>query len=308
MTFRTNRLLQHLIIFLGFCLALPAQGEGGRVSPDIQTTLEKQRKKLAEKRSGESDMQLNMTPEERLAAGTRRGSKAHCRFVASCRPPKLLPGQSGTLMISAILQGDSVLPAPLQLNVTSRTPVDAINVGALTARSASIGTIAPAYVGRPVYENTAVFEVPITMGSSAELGAKQNLALDLQFDVYSGVSAQVIGRFVERVSVDIDVMQYHDPAVIGRAAGAQPRVDDPVHTEPVEPVASRDADSDVMATEDLNGRVNKVEVEMSEPSDASSDQQLPPTEGLPVPSFGFLIVGAGAVLLVIVIVLLRSKS
>ena len=63
-----------------------------------------------------------------------------------------------------------------------------------------------------------MLRVPVTMGTDAKLGSKQPVALDLQFDIFDGTSAQVVGRFIERVTTKIEVGQYIDPPVAGRSA------------------------------------------------------------------------------------------
>ena len=86
----------------------------------------------------------------------------------------------------------------------------------MTMRPAALGTIHKGYLGRPVYENTAVFEVPVTLSQSAKLGEKVSVALEFEFDVYDGDSAQVVGRFTERVNAVIEVA----PPSSTTAAGA----------------------------------------------------------------------------------------
>ena len=128
MTFRFQRLSPILAVLMLFP-ALSAQ-EGGRgvKSPG---ELRKARQELSDQQIGENKggKWANMTPEERLNASIRRDAKGHCRFVAACRPAKLMPGESGTLLISAILQGSAVLPAPLQMTMTPRVPAESIAVG-----------------------------------------------------------------------------------------------------------------------------------------------------------------------------------
>ncbi len=60
----------------------------------------------------------NLTPEQRLARNITSGAQAYCRFQAALKPAKLLPGQTGTLLVTAVLQGNAVLPAPAPLELT----------------------------------------------------------------------------------------------------------------------------------------------------------------------------------------------
>jgi hypothetical protein len=237
MTFRFQRLSPILAVLMLFS-ALSAQ-EGGR-GVKSPAELRKARQELSDKEIGENKggKWANMTPEERLNASIRRDAKGHCRFVAACRPAKLMPGESGTLLISAILQGSAVLPAPLQMTMTPRVPAESLAVGDMIVQPAEPGVLAKGYLGRPVYENTAIIEVPVTMGSSAQIGSKQSFAVDLQFDIYDGTSTQIVGRFLERVSTEIEVGQHIDPAVAGRSnqsngRGEQPEPADKGAQEPV---------------------------------------------------------------------------
>lgn len=307
-----------LITILGSLAAiLPAQrGEGEEAGlPDaIRQKLEERRGGLSKARDkAEEEMERKkMTPDERLAAGMRRGSKAHCQFIAACRPPKLLPGQSGTLLVTAILKGRAVLPAPLQIKMTPKATMSAVSVGAMRPHPARAGTMAKAYVGRPVYENTAEFEIPVTMGNDAVLGSKQTVLLDLQFDIFDGGSAQAVGRFIERVSADIEVAPFADPAIAGRANKPAP----PVEVERPEPSPSDSGAKSGTEVEALGGTAavagdsavveHAGDVGVGEAVDPM-DNSLPPTTdgegGMPF----MLMAGGGAILLVIVLLLLRKK-
>lgn len=316
MTFRFPRV--SLLAAAAFLLAtagssLTAQsGEsaGGRQSPG---QLRKARQELSDQQRGEEKNAkwAAMSSEERLNASIRRDSRGQCRFVAACRPPRLLPGQSGTLLITAILQGSAVLPAPLQMTMTPRVAPDSVLVGDMMARPAQPGVLAKGYLGRPVYENTAVLEVPITMGNGAKIGSKQPVSMDLKFDIYDGTSAQIVGRFVEHVATEVEVGEYIDPVVAGRTPKAnteEPRA--PIKVD--EPAAPKSAESNTdrepikvtaPANENPQPDNNKAK-DVPEPVESGD---LPPTtegeDGMPI----MLIAGGGAFLLIIVLLMMRKK-
>lgn len=254
----------------------------------------------------------NMTPEERLNASIRRDSKGQCRFVATCRPPRLMPGESGTLLITAILQGAAVLPAPLQMMMTPRVTQGSVAFGAMVAQPAQPGVLAKGYLGRPVYENTAVMEVPVTMGANAKLGSKQPVAVDLQFDIFDGTSTQVVGRFIERVTTDVEVGQYIDPPIAGRRS-TKPTVTEPTPViTATEPKGATTDGNKPKGPDALGGTAtvpvgNNTSIGNSEVTEPVAAGDLPPTEtdeaGLP---FG-LIIGGVAFLLVIVLLMMRKK-
>lgn len=163
-----------------------------------------------------------MTPEQRLNASLRHGAGNFCTFVATPKPARLLPGQSGVVVVTAVLRSRAVLQAPAPIELTS-TP----NQGLVTLagppqfRPAEPGRIESAYRGKPVYDNYAIFEVPVTMSPQAQIGQKQVVSLELKFDLFDGASAQVIGRFLDRCSTEIEVGRAADPAVAGTTRALQ---------------------------------------------------------------------------------------
>lgn len=311
MTFRLPKLS---LIFAAFaCLASGLSAQEG--SGDVQAELEARRSKLAQKRQAQIDSEVGeskpMTEEERLEARKRRGSRGQCRFVASMRPPKLLPGQSGTLLITAILQGRSVMPAPSQVSMKPQVS-KTVQVGSLMARPAPVGTIHEAYRGRPVYENTAVFEVPVTITQAAKLGDKVRVGVELEFDIYDGRTAQAVGRFIENVQTDVEVAPHLDPQVQGRAM----RESKAAEAQPVEPLSGSGVGNVATGGSDdkaeaMGGSANAAAApelqDPVEPASQGADDDLPVTAtdegGFPT----VLIIGGGAFLLVIVLLLMRKK-
>ena len=305
--------------FLILATVLPAQeaGQGEGLTPEQIKAMRVARGNLDVQAEGQKDTDGDakwqaMTPEERLNAGMRRGSQAHCQFVAACRPPKLLPGQSGTLMITAILKGAAVLPAPLDMIMTPRVIPGQVAVGALAARPALPGTIAKAYLGRPVYENTAVFEVPVTMGPEAKLGQKQEIAVDLQFDIFHGDSGQTVGRFLERVSAQVEVAPNIDPAVSGRVGKPKIQVEAVPITgdateQPAVGAGSPDSVEPAMGGMAADAPVSGAEPDQEVVPATSSGNALPPTVAEEAGMPWMLVAGGGVFLLVIVMLLMRKK-
>ncbi|MEC8252473.1 MAG: hypothetical protein VX044_04620 [Planctomycetota bacterium] len=293
--------------------ALPSQGEGGEVQEQLQQARQKLAKKRAKSRefddAGTEAELSRMSPEELLAARKRRGSRGQCRFVADVRPARLLPGQSGTMLITAILQGRSVLQAPATISIKSVTKGDLVEFGQLTARPALAGTIHKGFLGRPVYENTAVFEVPVTLAGNATLGDKLQVAVDLEFDIYDGESTQVVGRFVERVQTDVEVGQALDPVVEPRTARSEREAPE----EPVAPVGAGEVSTagGVGCGPAMDGAVVRVGVApaVEEPSAASSTTSLPVgrSGAFGGGSITWLLLGGGGILVVIVMLLLARK-
>src|SRR5262245_44213520 len=99
------------------------QGQRGGEQGQEETRVEemaRQRAKQAEARGekadggdkGDKEREENLTPEQRLARYITNGAGAHCRFLATVKPLKLMPGQSGTMLVTAVLQGHAVIPSP----------------------------------------------------------------------------------------------------------------------------------------------------------------------------------------------------
>jgi hypothetical protein len=303
----TRMLLRIAAGIVCFMALAPCQGgeeeAAGERSQDARNKLKEQmRAEKGEKPDGEE----NLTPEQRLARNVTHGASAYCRFLASMKPAKLLPGQSGTLKIVATLQGHAVLPAPSQLEMTPAPSQGPISIGAMTIKPAETGRLEKGYLGRPVYENYAELEVPVTMAANAELGKKHLVAVDMKFDLYDGNSAQVIGRFVDRVATEVKVGSVPDPAVAmrPRSTPGAGKVDKPAEPSPKE---TQPANS----TPALQGNVIAPApvAPATEPAPVTPEGQSVPQpaveDGGTLPMGAF--VGIGVVLLVLVLLLARKK-
>jgi hypothetical protein len=262
--------------------------------------------------AGEKEAEENLTPEQRLARNVTSGAGAYCSFQLSLVPAKLMPGQSGTLRVLAALRGNTVLPSPAPLEMVGPTAQGSLTLGALTPQPASPGRLAAAYLGRPVYDNYAVFEVPVTMAGDAALGSKHVAAVDMRFDLFDGNTAQPIGRFVDRVSMEIEVGRVPDPDVRGlpRSGGAPP-AEAPAATAPaVAPASSTGPDAGMERP--LTGRVlvadptpvdpGKAAAAVEPPSD-SSQPAVDEAGGVPMG----LLAGGAVAAVVLGLLLLRRK-
>ena len=253
----------------------------------------------------------NLTPEQRLARNITSGASAYCRFSASVSPSKLLPGQSGTLKVLAALQGNTVMPAPAPMELVAPAQQGALVLGPMQAQPAAAGRLAAAYLGRPVYDNYAIFEVPVTMAADAAMGSKHIASVDMKFDLFDGGTAQPIGRFLDRVALEIEVGAAPDPAVKGFAAPiAEPAPETAPSPTTNAPTSTPDAAGPAKPSP-LTGNV-VVPDNLAEPAAAAGDPAevgdapapvVQPSAGLPMP----LLVGGGAALLLVVAMLLRRK-
>jgi hypothetical protein len=228
MLLRLTKPLLSTCTVLSLCAVLAAQGRGEqgeegerpvrqtKPTEAIEMAIEGSDGKESGGKEGKEEWE-RLTPEERLERSIRSGASSFCRFVASVRPARLMPGQSGTLYVTAVLQGSAVIPSPAPLTVTSPTTQGLVTLGSASFQEAKVGRIAQAYLGRPVYDNYAILEVPITMSADAKLGQKQAVHVDMKFDLYDGNSAQVLGRFLDRATTEIEVGLAADPNVVASA-------------------------------------------------------------------------------------------
>jgi hypothetical protein len=252
----------------------------------------------------------NLTPEQRLARNVTNGASAYCRFAARLMPAKLMPGESGMLRVVATLQGHAVLPAPAQIEVLSTPEQGPISLGVLSSEPAELGRLEKGYLNRPVYENYAVFHMPVTMAANAELGKKHVVAVDMKFDLYDGTSAQAIGRFVDRVATEVEVGRVPDPAVAARARNGQV---DPTPTPPATAPGDTPAKVEPAAAAVPALQGHALPPTATAPQGAPSDAP-PPESSSPQPvledeggaAMPMIVVG-GVLALVLVLLLLRKK-
>jgi hypothetical protein len=315
------RVLPALLLFAATIAGQKEQsGEDVKASEDLRRAKAAARGERAAKgemaegtgEAGEKDeSDSRLTPEERLARHVTSGAQAYCRLQASLKPEKLMPGQSGVMTILATLQGDAVLPAPPPtLEVLNAAQQGEVTLGTLSARPAVNGRHARGYLGRPVYDNYALLDVPVTMSANAQLGSKHVVAVELKFDLYDGNSAQPIGRFLDRVSTMVEVGKVLDPAVQGgvRAAATTP----PPTGEPAVPPPQPQPAAVRTATEPVRVDPNPIapaSTPTASPELPASDSQVQAPSaaaedgGLPVP----LLIGGGVLLLAVILLLARRR-
>lgn len=250
---------------------------------------------------------LGLSPEQRMQRSGVLSASSFCRFIASIKPARLMPGQSGVMVVTAVLSGQAVLPAPATMEQVSASQQGLVSLGALSFRPAELGKLAPGYLGRPVYDNYAVFEIPVTMSPQAELGKKQAVQVDLRFEIYDGTTAQSIGRFLDRAAAEVEVGQVADPYVMGLPATNT--VTPPAQAEFVAPAARAEPASDrvIAGVAPLTQPASIAEssevkpaAEATRPSELTLGDSEPAS---PMP----LIVGGGLLLLVIGFLVARKK-
>jgi hypothetical protein len=242
-------------------------------------------------------------------------ARGHARFDGAIQPRRLMPGQSGKLLVTMMLEGDSVMPSPSTLTMAAAQ--GGMALGSWTLLPAQVGRIAPAYMGQPVYDNWAVIEATVTMPPEARIGEKRNAVLELEFDLHSGATGQALGHFRESVTVPCEVGVAANPAVLGGVpagvgAAAQPAA------EPVKAV--EDAKGEVTAPESAanSGSRSPEAAELADPTPApaappvdtevgSSAELAPSAEESTKDSLLFVGGGAAAVIVLVALLLMRRR-
>ncbi|MBL8722904.1 MAG: hypothetical protein JNK49_02610 [Planctomycetes bacterium] len=207
-------LLRNLLLLAtlpSLLLAQAGEEEAERVRRKMQA-LQAEGDLKTEEKGLPDDALEKMTPEQRLNHNIRHGAANLCSFVATPKPAKLMPGQSGVLVVTAILKANAILPAPPPLEMLSGMQQGLVTLGPPAFRPAEPGKLNGFYRGKPVYDNWAIFEVPVTMSPAAEIGRQQPVSLEMKFDLFDANAGQPIGRFIDRVAATIEVGHSADPA------------------------------------------------------------------------------------------------
>lgn len=238
-------------------------------------------------------------PPPRTAAG-------FCRLEGSVTPKSLLPGETGKLRIVMMMENGAVLPAPPRL-VVEQTPGQGMEVGAMTMEPARIGRLEKAYLGKPVYDNWAVLEMPVTMSRTAALGQQMASAVDLDFDLFQGATGNQIGTFRDRVVFRCQVGLALNPAI--QSVGHAPAVGDPHPAEtspsPVAPAAAANSATPPVAPDRITAHASVPAPGPTAPSNPGSEP--PPMTAQEASNSTVLVVGAVALFAVIGLLLLKRR-
>ena len=244
---------------------------------------------------------------------TIQTARGHCRFDGTIQPRRLMPGQTGKLILTMMLEGDSVMPAPSTLSLKGAQ--GGMAIGSWSMLPAQPGRIAPAYMGQPVYDNWAVIEATVTMPSEARLGEKRSAVLDLEFDLSSGSTGQSFGHFRESVSVPCEVGVALNPNVVSLPSAPVAPSSAPAEAAPaklVEPALVEGGDANVQSD-----RSTPQAAEMTEPTpvaaphsgqdDMGSSAELAPAVEESTKDSLLLVGGGAAVVIVLVAVLMMRR-
>ncbi len=237
-----------------------------------------------------------------------RAASAFCMFYVHTEPTKLMPGETGKLIVTASLKDRAVLPSPAPLRVTSPATQGQLTLGPATVLPAELGRLPGAYRGRPVYDNWATIEMPITVAASAPVGKKQSVVVEFSFELFDGNTAQSLGEFVDRALGQIEIGKSYDPQVQGgyeapaaaAAAAAEPQPEiRPMADDPDEPLTPAVGGAEPLPVVDSGAQAKAVAPIVDEGPVA----QIEDDEG----NRWILIVGGGALALAVLLLVLKKK-
>jgi len=190
-------------------LAMPVLAQEAIKATPPQKKLQVQNPDVAAGEAGEAgstDGKEGKEKTEPTGPPAPRSAHGQCHLVGSVQPKRVLPGSSGTLVVVMVMESDAVLVAPPP--VTFQIPPDQgpVHLGQPQFHEAKTAStaLAPGFQGRAVYEDTAIFEVPFTVAGDTKFG-KYPVGVCLEFDLNLGRTAQLIGRFVDHTSIEVEV-------------------------------------------------------------------------------------------------------
>lgn len=241
----------------------------------------------------------------------RRRGTAFCQFKVHSDPVKLMPGQSGTVTVTAVLLGTAVLPADNPLRLMSTPQQGMLTLGSPTILPPQPGHLHKAFQGTLVYDNYAIMEVPVTVSPEARIGSTLGVALQFDYELLNGDNGVSIGKFSDVASGKIEVGLALDPAVKGGFTPIEvPEVGSAAPA--ARPVAATGSATEVTPRPDAIGGT-EARVRESQAADPAVRAPTTPPSGMPAVEveegqpWG-LILGGGAALLAIVLLLAMRRK
>jgi hypothetical protein len=140
---------------------------------------------------GEAGSADDPTPAEAVVF-TGRGAQFFSALGA-VRPRRLAPGETGTLHVVVTLRPGRVVLPDAHIVLSVKEGKGPWVLGSTQVKPARLAEYAKHYAGKPVYDDTIEFEVPLTVAEDAK-HQKVNLAGYVQLDVTDGGNGESLGR------------------------------------------------------------------------------------------------------------------
>ncbi len=153
-----------------------------------------------------------------VAEGIAVGTTNECIVMATTRPSRIPPGGSGMLIITMALTGDAVITADTPIVLLYAEMQGPLTLGSYALRPAK-HTMGPGPLqGQPVYDESVILEVPVSVTNDAVDG--EHLAgMRVEFELKNGRSGFSKGRFATGISGRVRV---GDPLPVFAGRGRTP--------------------------------------------------------------------------------------
>ena len=110
------------------------------------------------------------------------------------RPPRLAPGESGELYVYVTLRGFAVVVPGARVEAEYKKVQGPLVLGSDDLMPAKPGTRKTRFKGKPVYDDSLTFKIPITISPDAKHGTAQ-FEGSVLLEVTHGDTGDVLGRF-----------------------------------------------------------------------------------------------------------------
>lgn len=153
-----------------------------------------------------------------VAEGIAVGTTNECIVMATTRPSRIPPGGSGMLIITMALTGDAVITTDTPIVLLYTEMQGHLTLGGYVLRPAK-HTMGPGpLLGQPVYDESVILEVPVSVTGDAVDG-EYVAGLRVEFELKNGRSGFSKGRFATGISGRVRV---GDPLPVFAAQGGVP--------------------------------------------------------------------------------------
>ena len=145
-----------------------------------------------------------------------------CSVLAMLNPPRLAPGETGTLTLICALQHRSVIQAEANWKLTyapTQGEKGEIILGAWQLKPPGLGTLEEKFKGKPVYDNQASIQIPVSIAAGTPFG-KYRISTQLEVPLTDGSTGQVLGLYKTQAGVEVQVGAAMPRPIV---RGAQPK-------------------------------------------------------------------------------------
>lgn len=231
-----------------------------------------------------------------------------CDFIGSARPSPMPPGTSGTFNVIAVLKGDGVISDASGVKLDYQRQQGPLSLGEPMWPTARPGKLAAAFEGRPVFEDTMVVSIPVTVVAGTPFG-KYAVQAQVSANLSQGSNGGALGELKTTVTAVVEVAPATaalDVASRGPEAPSTTNAEAAAHDPKsaahqsgsgAAPTAAMQARGQALAPEMVNGD------DAQDPTSPTSPPRPPEKDGQSM----LLMVGGGFLALLLIVLLLAKK-